>query len=455
MGKIWISLLGLLMIVACGRGASGPAPAPPPIGEQAAATQARNPDEDDAFRTDAAQYAAQQGISVEEAMERLAMQDGIGTLQARLESDEAAIYAGLWIHHAPAYRVVVAFTEGGAETIQPYIEGQPYASLIELRTHRYTLQELAAAQQEASAIAEQLGLAVSSRVDVENNQVELSIGNPTLFLQDVEAAGRALHEAVVVQAINPDDLPASNRGGVTRYTAPDGSPIFFLRQAPASSFMAALLRGTLVLDANGCVRVATAGEGGYAPLVVWHHDFTLRVEGERVEVLDGAGQVIARVGELTRMGGGEVTSTHIPELPFDACPGPYWVLGDIEPLEAQHIPDIDVGPFSVDGGMRAVLLHQSAPTPEENVLEGELMVDEKLCLRVGDYAVLLPPNVWPRESGVSFFLVHSTAEGVEVRIAAVGDTIRIPGAERTPDDYRFFANKVPCAGPYWGAARVE
>jgi len=105
--------------------------------------------------------------------------------------------------------------------------------------------------------------------------------------------------------------------------------------------------------------------------------------------------------------------------------------------------------------MRALLLHQSAPAPEEGMLEGELVVDEKLCLRVGDYAVLLPPNVWPRESGASFFLVHSTAEGVEERIAAVGDTIRIPGAERTPDDYRFFANKVPCAGPYWGAARVE
>ncbi len=296
---------------------------------------------------------------------------------------------------------------------------------------------------------------MSSGVDVENNRVELYIGNPTLFLQEVEAAGRTLHEAVVVQAINPDNLPASNRGGVTRYTAPDGSPIFFPRQAPASSFMAALLPGTLVLDTNGCLRVEEAGEGGDAPLVVWHHDFTLRVEGERIEVLDGAGQVVGRVGEPTRMGGGEGTPTRIPGMPFDACPGPYWLLGNIEPLEAQRIPDIDVGPFSVDGRMRALLLHQSAPAPEEGMLEGELVVDGKLCLRVGDYAVLLPPNVWPRESGASFFLVHSTAEGVEERIAAVGDTIRIPGAERTPDDYRFFANNVPCAGPYWGAARVE
>ncbi len=80
MGKVWIALLGLLVVAACGPVTGGPAPASPTIGEQAAATQTRSPDEDDALRTDAAQYAAQMGISVEEAMERLTMQDGIGAL---------------------------------------------------------------------------------------------------------------------------------------------------------------------------------------------------------------------------------------------------------------------------------------------------------------------------------------------------------------------------------------
>ena len=91
------------------------------------------------------------------------------------------------------------------------------------------------------------------------------------------------------------------------------------------------MQGTLILDENGCLRVD--GGNGDDLLMLWHHNFTLRVSGEKVEVINGQGQVVARVGENMTGGGGEVPFTTIPGLPIEDCPSQkYWQLGDIKPL---------------------------------------------------------------------------------------------------------------------------
>ena len=89
--------------------------------------------------------------------------------------------------------------------------------------------------------------------------------------------------------------------------------------------------GKLVLD-NGCLRVDKY-------LIIWPHGFSLRTEGEEIQVIDSNGQVVARVGDEIYVGGGEVA---IPEeeakelveesiigqpLP-DNCTGPYWIVGE-------------------------------------------------------------------------------------------------------------------------------
>ena len=91
--------------------------------------------------------------------------------------------------------------------------------------------------------------------------------------------------------------------------------------------MTALARGDLVLT-EGCLRIGSA----HGNLLMWTADFTLRSQGGVLEVLDGTGQVVARVGEEVRMGGGEVSYVgHLGEyvelqLP-PGCPGPYWIVG--------------------------------------------------------------------------------------------------------------------------------
>ena len=78
--------------------------------------------------------------------------------------------------------------------------------------------------------------------------------------------------------------------------------LFFPRLGPASDFPQAL-GGRLVVR-DRCIHMAPDEGGG---LVVWPHGYSLRSEGGDILVLDGRGEVAAKVGEEVRMGGGQIT----------------------------------------------------------------------------------------------------------------------------------------------------
>lgn len=400
---------------------------------------------------DAAAYAEDQGISLEEANERLALQDEIGELGAVLEANEADTFAGLWIQYEPEYRVVVAFVgDAGEEVIRPYLQTYPaLADVIELRSAQYTLADLLAAQQEAFSIVEQLEpMSVAGGVDVMANRVYLTVGNPGVFLQLVAQAGYELPSMVEVEPIDPNDIPPSNSGGLDEYTGTDGRTIYFPRQAPAVAGMDALLEGTLVLDDNGCLRVKYENVSlAEAPIVIWHYDFALTVDGETITVLNGEGEPVGRVGEWTRLGGGGGGSTlAAPEMP-EACPGPYWILGSTETLAEQAIPDI-----YVQSAGDAIFYFQSKWAADEGTVSGVLTIDNG-CFRVDGYTIFWPPNIWPDEDADPLQIVFR-GNGIEAAMFAVGDEVTLPGGEKTAENYRFFANKVTCPGPFWGVAAL-
>ena len=127
----------------------------------------------EALLMDARHYAADFGVDVDEAVRRLTAQGGIGQLGAELESNESSTFGGLWIQHEPEYKVVVAFTRDGEETVRPYIAGAPFADIVEVRKVDATLVELRNAQDRAMAVVKDLGVRASSGIDVQNNMVEL------------------------------------------------------------------------------------------------------------------------------------------------------------------------------------------------------------------------------------------------------------------------------------------
>ncbi|MCY1071391.1 hypothetical protein OV090_42000 [Nannocystis sp. RBIL2] len=105
-----------------------------------------------------------------------------------------------------------------------------------------------------------------------------------------------------------------------------------LREA-SDAFMEALLSGTLI-EQSGCLRVSPDGkELGH--LLIWQPGYTARRTGDRVEIVDGAGKVVARVGEPLRTGGGQVELNDALrgqlKAPLDAaCVGPYWLMGQLQ-----------------------------------------------------------------------------------------------------------------------------
>lgn len=405
---------------------------------------------------DAAAFAEQEGLSLEEAGRRLAHQETIGEIQPLLMAELPDSFAGLWVEHQPSYRIVVALTEGGLETVLPYIEDEDWASFVEVRLADYTLEELTQDQVTASQAAREIKVSVTTAVDIVNNQVEVTVGNPTLFQADLEKAGIVLPKSVTVLAVDPaGEPPATNRGVLLEAMTPDGRTIYLPKQPPTNESMAALMEGTL-LEVNGCLRIS---DENYADgfMVIWPQEADIRVAGSRIEVINETGQAVARVGERLRAGGGATESSAsisgidqlIPGMPVKGCPGPYWVAGELETLVEQSVPDIYFEPFSSGGRTLAWFVSQSRPSPESETLSGELLLDDDGCLRIGNYLIIWPPDVYLREEPLR--LVDSDLED----IVPVGETIQVTGGEKSSDDYRYFDNKVHCSGPYWGVNTIS
>jgi hypothetical protein len=102
------------------------------------------------------------------------------------------------------------------------------------------------------------------------------------------------------------------------------------------------LIGKLLLDREGCLRVDDPtfdqDDPGYVPL--WPPQYKPDVERGDVQILDGKGRVVARVGEGVDMGGGEIDIATLEEFTFmderlmrelsERCPGRYWLVSNGE-----------------------------------------------------------------------------------------------------------------------------
>lgn len=77
---------------------------------------------------DTIEYARLVGVSFEEAQHRLALQDVIGELGARLERQPS--FGGLYIEHVPEYRVFVQVSGETADVVRSMVQVDELAPLI-------------------------------------------------------------------------------------------------------------------------------------------------------------------------------------------------------------------------------------------------------------------------------------------------------------------------------------
>ncbi len=299
---------------------------------------------------DAQFYADEMGVSLEEALARLDTQseDAISQLNNQLQANEADTFAGLWLQHEPEYRVVVAFTRDGAETIAKYVtEGSELAQLIELRSAQYSYAQLLADQQTVLQILDGTQMLVGVAILVQENVVELAVTDRAAFDAALAAANAELPPSVIV---------------ITAYEPVGDNPLFaitpvpdvFMPQLKARdfSFMTALLIGELVVE-KGCLRIKN---GDQSTLVIWQADYFLTDNDGLLQILDETGAVVAQVGEMVYMGGGEARQVDDAYLraPLPAqCGGPYWWMGEFLPEE--YIPNVATEPVPQNDIVNSVM----------------------------------------------------------------------------------------------------
>ena len=440
----------LLVLTACG----GASPNP----DDAIATAPL----DDALLQDAGTYAAEYGLDLDEAMRRLALQDTIGALNAELAEKEGATFAGLWIEHEPQFRVFIRFTRDGAETLQPYIEGGPLEGLVEVQAAEATLEELTAAHQVAMREIDKLGITVTSALDVVENRVAIFVADAAWFQEQLDGAGIRLPEHVELVAAG-----GRSAGDIDVCATPEVPGVAFPRQGPVEGprvVMQALLIGRLVL-VDGCLRIESL-HGGESMLPIWPPEFGLATEGEQIQVLDGEGRVVARVGEEVYMGGGGGSAEGLAECVREqlppACTGPYWIVGDgVRPNLKRDSELFTLE--EVETPLRSFFLLHKAPLLDgwietASQTTGTLVLwDYDRCPRIfnesglGNFLPLWPPGYGATVEEGAIVIVDGEGQVV----ARIDEEVTLGGGpiphSWDSEEYRRLFQELPgdCGPPYW------
>ena len=122
------------------------------------------------------------------------------------------------------------------------------------------------------------------------------------------------------------------------FTTTPPAPFFPVQKEPDPSniYPEALAEGKLVLD-NSYLRLKPSwGKGdvwGKGELLIWRYGYSLRIEGKEIQIIDNDGQLVARVGDKIKVGGGEVpveiVEKYIGQQLPDDCTGPYWLVSKV------------------------------------------------------------------------------------------------------------------------------
>jgi hypothetical protein len=265
-------------------------------------------------------------------------------------------------------------------------------------------------------------------------------------------------ELAPTQDIAP--IPAAARFSLT----PPVPGIAFPRQKPVDgprASMQAQLFGTLQLHGSCLVVRSLTGE---VLLPVWPPEFTLRAEGAQLRVIDGEGQVAARVGEEVYLGGGYVGITDewvLQQIPAP-CRGEPFVVGNEVRPNLRYDSELFALDLISTAQQTVLFLRYRAALDEQiadaGTIAGKLVVYEcDRCLHLQTDAgpgalTLLWPHDWSvRTGGGEITVVDGTGQVV----ARVGDQVTLHG-RAIPHSmdvaaYRQLVDELPgdCIGASW------
>src|SRR5687768_17366518 len=126
----------------------------------------------DGLQQDAAVYAKDFQVTLQEGARRLQLQEAVDALNARLTEEQAATFAGLSIEHTPDFHVVARFTRKGEETIRPYLS-PALAGIVRVEPARFTLYQLERRLEASYHRVRAAGIPSAGGVDVRANRAEV------------------------------------------------------------------------------------------------------------------------------------------------------------------------------------------------------------------------------------------------------------------------------------------
>ena len=227
-----------------------------------------------------------------------------------------------------------------------------------------------------------------------------------------------------------------NESAELRLSDPD---ILFLREKTVMGFaslMQALGIGELILDGQ-CLRL-----GDSSTTIIWPAGFTPHTDRGVVQVRNGAGRVIATVGDEIAAGGG------YRSLDSGACAGEVFLANQIKVL-----PDVEVYFPKQDGTLTTD--QETERFAGELVLDGKcLKIDSPLRVRDRTYGPVSPLLIWPSTFSLSVEdgdvgIVDATGRVV----ARIGDEVRFSAFDLSYQqamDHGGMEEISPaCSGAYW------
>jgi hypothetical protein len=130
---------------------------------------------------DASSYAEDNNTSIDEAMNRLRLQDTIGEFGESIELGEQDVFAGAWIQHNPEFKVIVLLTNGNEDTILSYATSHGLEDLIEVRSAPLSLVDLSSTREQLVQTLLNLGLVFDSDINVHLNEIEFYVLDESEF----------------------------------------------------------------------------------------------------------------------------------------------------------------------------------------------------------------------------------------------------------------------------------
>lgn len=130
-------------------------------------------------------YAAEYGVSVEEAHRRLSLQSELSVIIDRLEAAAGGRFAGAWIEHQPEYRIVVRVTGSADSALRSASVTSPVP--VEVRSDAAaSMSDLLADQDRIHEALGELSPGATSEVDLRHG--ELLVHLPLLTTETARAA---------------------------------------------------------------------------------------------------------------------------------------------------------------------------------------------------------------------------------------------------------------------------